>query len=56
MKKLLIVAALTLASLFGGMSAAQAGGQVCLDLNINGVEYGPGCTDLPEPALPELPA
>ena len=54
MKKLLIVAALALASLFGGMSAANAGGEVCVNLNVNGTEHGPGCTPLPE--LPGLPA
>ena len=53
MKKLLIVAALALASLFGGMSAASAAGiDVCVNLNVNGTEHGPGCQNIAVPGLP----
>ena len=54
MKKTLIVAALALASLFGGMSAATAGVSVCANLDINGQGTGgEQCVSTPEaPALP----
>ena len=55
MKKLLIVAALTLASLFGGISAANAGVTVCADVNLNGTNYGPGCNSVEVPPAPALP-
>jgi hypothetical protein len=57
MKKFVIVAALALASLFGGMSAANAGVSVCANLDINGQGTGgEQCVTTPElPALPALP-
>ena len=57
MKKVLIVTALALASLFGGMSAATAGVSVCANLDINGQGTGgEQCVTTPElPALPALP-
>ena len=49
MKKLLLVAALALASLFGGLSAAHAAGvDVCYDVNINGTAQA-GCQNIPLP-------
>ena len=49
MKKLLIVAALTLASLFGGLSAAGAAGiDVCYEVNINGNAQA-ACHNVPLP-------
>ena len=54
MKKLLIVAALALASLFGGMSAANAGLEVCYDVNVNGTAQA-GCQTVDVPAPPALP-
>ena len=54
MKKLLLVAALALASLFGGMSAAKAGVTVCYDVNVNGTAQA-GCQVVDAPAAPELP-
>ena len=54
MKKLLIVAALALASLFGGMSAANAGLTVCYDVNVNGNAQA-GCETVDVPAAPALP-
>ena len=51
MKKLLIVAALALASLFGGMSAANAGLTVCYDVNVNGTAQA-GCETVEVPAVP----
>ena len=56
MKKLLIVAALAAASLFGGLSAANAGVTVCADLNINGQGTGgEQCQTVELPAAPALP-
>ena len=57
MKKLLIIAGLVVASLFGGMSAATAGVSVCANLDINGQGTGgEQCVSTPElPALPALP-
>ena len=54
MKKLLIVAALAAASLFGGVSAANAGIEVCYDVNINGNAQA-GCETVELPAAPALP-
>ena len=54
MKKLVIVTALALASLFGGISAANAGVEVCYDLNINGTAQA-GCQTVDLPAAPALP-
>ena len=55
MKKILIVAALALASLFGGMSAANAG-QVCYDVQVNAqgssVVSESGCQPIELPAPP----
>jgi hypothetical protein len=52
MKKLIVVAALAIASLFGGMTAAHAAGvDVCYDVNINGTAQS-GCQNIPVPALP----
>ena len=51
MKKLLIVAALALASVFGGMSAANAGLEVCYDINVNGTTAA-DCETVEAPALP----
>ena len=55
MKKLLIVAALALASLFGGLSAANAG-QACYDVQVT-VQGSPvvsesGCQPIEVPAPP----
>ncbi len=58
MKKILIVAALALASLFGGLSGANAAGlSVCANIDINGQGTGgEQCVTTPElPALPALP-
>ena len=53
MKKLLIVAALALASLFGGISAANAGVTVCANVNVNGQGTGgEQCQTVDLPALP----
>lgn len=54
MKKLLIVAALALATLFGGMSGANAGVEVCYDVNVNGTAQA-GCETVSVPAAPALP-
>ena len=54
MKKLLIVAALALVSVFGGVSAANAGVEVCYDVNINGNAQA-GCETVELPGLPALP-
>ena len=56
MKKFLIVAALTAATLFGGMSAANAGVTVCANLDINGQGTGgEQCQTIELPAAPALP-
>jgi hypothetical protein len=56
MKKLVIVAALALASLFGGMSAANAGVTVCANVNLNGQGTGgEQCQTIDLPAAPALP-
>ena len=56
MKKLVIIAALTVASLFGGMTAANAGVTVCADLNLNGQGTGgQQCQTIDLPAAPALP-
>ncbi len=50
MKKLLIVAGLVAASLFGSMTAASAAGQVCYDvaINVNGnAQAAADCVALP---------
>ena len=53
MKKLVILAALTLATLFGGMSAANAGVTVCANVNVNGQGTGgEQCQTVDLPALP----
>ena len=54
MKKLLIVAALALASLFGGISAANAGVNVCYDITINGDNQA-ACHTVDLPPAPALP-
>lgn len=54
MKKLVLVAGLALAWLFGGMSAANAGLEVCYDVNINGTAQA-DCETVEFPAAPALP-
>ena len=57
MKKLLIVAGVAAALLFGSVSAANAGVTVCANLDLNGQGTGgEQCVSTPElPALPALP-
>lgn len=51
MKKVLMVAALALASLFGGASAASAGLTVCYGVNVNGTAQS-GCESVDVPPAP----
>ena len=55
MKKLLVIAAVAAASVFGGLSAANAAGvTVCADINING--QGTGGEQCQTVELPAPPA
>ena len=54
MKKLVIIAGLVVASIFGGMTAANAGIEVCYDVNINGNAQA-GCETVVLPSAPALP-
>lgn len=56
MKKLLVVAALALAALLGGASAAHAGVTVCANVNVNGQGTGgQQCQTVDLPSAPALP-
>ena len=56
MKKLLIVAGVAAALLFGSVSAANAGVTVCANLDLNGQGTGgEQCQTVDLPALPALP-
>ena len=54
MKKLLVVAGFVAAMIFGSASAANAGVEVCYDININGNAQA-GCETVELPAPPALP-
>jgi hypothetical protein len=54
MKKLLVVAAAALGLIFGGATAANAGLEVCYDININGNQQA-ACQTVDVPPAPALP-
>lgn len=54
MKKLIVVAGFVAAILFGSATAANAGVNVCYDVNINGNQQA-ACQTVDLPALPTAP-
>ena len=54
MKKLLVVAGFVAALLFGSATAANAGLEVCYDININGNQQA-ACERVDVPAPPTVP-
>ncbi len=54
MKKLLVVTGFVAALLFGSVAAANAGVEVCYDININGTAQA-DCQTVDLPAAPALP-